>query len=105
MNYCFISLFEYFGPHSFSTARTKSESKILGLISETELFPSWGQTSELFFYQSVTDLMVSKGDNMPIAGLIPLIVFFTYLSLSEAFRHDRLIKQGRRDEVLDEMYK
>ena len=49
--------------------------------------------------------MVSKGDNMPIAGLIPLIVFFTYLSLAEAFRHDRLIRQGREDEILDEMYK
>ncbi|MSP24263.1 MAG: hypothetical protein EXR75_03675 [Myxococcales bacterium] len=49
--------------------------------------------------------MISKGDNMPIAGLIPLIIFFTYLSLDEAFRHDRLIRQGRQDEVLDEMYK
>jgi hypothetical protein len=49
--------------------------------------------------------MVSKGDNMPIAGLIPLIIFFTYLSMSEAFRHDRLIRQGREDEILDEMYK
>jgi hypothetical protein len=49
--------------------------------------------------------MVSKGDNMPIAGLIPLIVFFTYLSISEALRHDRLIRQGREDEILDEMYK
>ena len=50
-------------------------------------------------------LIVGKGDNMPIAGLIPIIAFFTYLSLDEAFRHDRLIKQGRPDEVLDEMYK
>ena len=49
--------------------------------------------------------IVGKGDNMPIAGLIPIITFFTYLSLNEAFRHDRLIKQGREDEVLDEMYK
>jgi hypothetical protein len=49
--------------------------------------------------------MVGKGDNMPIAGLIPLIVFFTYLSLSEAFRHDRLANEGREDEILDEMYK
>ena len=49
--------------------------------------------------------IVGKGDNMPIAGLIPIIAFFTYLSLDEAFRHDRLIKQGRADEVLDEMYK
>jgi hypothetical protein len=50
-------------------------------------------------------LIVGKGDNMPIAGLIPIITFFTYLALDEAFRHDRLIKQGREDEVLDEMYK
>jgi hypothetical protein len=49
--------------------------------------------------------IVGKGDNMPIAGLIPIIAFFTYLSLDEAFRHDRLITQGRSDEVLDEMYK
>jgi hypothetical protein len=49
--------------------------------------------------------IVGKGDNMPIAGLIPIIAFFTYLALDEAFRHDRLIKQGREDEVLDEMYK
>lgn len=49
--------------------------------------------------------IVGKGDNMPIAGLIPIIIFFTYLALDEAFRHDRLIKQGRQDEILDEMYK
>jgi hypothetical protein len=49
--------------------------------------------------------IVGKGDNMPIAGLIPIIAFFTYLALDEAFRHDRLIKQGREDEILDEMYK
>ncbi len=49
--------------------------------------------------------IVGKGDNMPIAGLIPIITFFTYLALDEGFRHDRLIKQGREDEVLDEMYK
>lgn len=50
-------------------------------------------------------LIVGKGDNMPIAGLIPIIAFFTYLALDEAFRHDRLIRQGREDEILDEMYK
>ncbi len=49
--------------------------------------------------------IVGKGDNMPIAGLIPIIAFFTYLSMDEAFRHDRLIQQGREDEILDEMYK
>ena len=49
--------------------------------------------------------IVGKGDNMPIAGLIPIIIFFTWLALREAFRHDRLIAQGREEEILDEMYK
>ena len=57
--------------------------------------------------ESFENLMeiVGKGDNMPIAGLIPIIAFFTWLSLREAFRHDRLIAQGREEEILDEMYK
>ena len=59
------------------------------------------------FHEGLENLLeiVGKGDNMPIAGLIPIIAFFTWLSLSEAFRHDRLIAQGRQEEILDEMYK
>ncbi|HMI86495.1 MAG TPA: hypothetical protein VK550_20520 [Polyangiaceae bacterium] len=59
------------------------------------------------FHEGFENLMeiVGKGDNMPIAGLIPIIIFFTWLSLREAFRHDRLIAQGREEEILDEMYK
>jgi len=59
------------------------------------------------FHEAFENLLeiVGKGDNMPIAGLIPIITFFTWLSLREAFRHDRLIAQGREEEILDEMYK
>jgi hypothetical protein len=59
------------------------------------------------FHAGLENLLeiVGKGDNMPIAGLIPIIVFFTWLALREAFRHDRLIAQGRQEEILDEMYK
>jgi hypothetical protein len=67
-------------------------------------FVSWYLTRTWDGWEYILQI-VGKGDNMPIAGLIPVIAFFTYLSLSEAFRHDRLIKQGREDEVLDEMYK
>jgi hypothetical protein len=55
-------------------------------------------------FENVLEI-VGKGDNMPIAGLIPIITFFTWLALREAFRHDRLIAQGREEEILDEMYK
>ncbi len=65
---------------------------------------SWYMTRRWNGWEYILEI-VGKGDNMPIAGLIPIIAFFTYLSLNEAFRHDRLIKQGRSDEVLDEMYK
>jgi hypothetical protein len=59
------------------------------------------------FHEAFENLLeiVGKGDNMPIAGLIPIITFFTWLALREAFRHDRLIAQGREEEILDEMYK
>jgi hypothetical protein len=65
---------------------------------------AWWRTRTWEGWEYILDI-VGKGDNMPIAGLIPIIAFFTYLSLDEAFRHDRLIKQGREDEILDEMYK
>jgi uncharacterized membrane protein len=64
----------------------------------------WSATKHWDGWEYIGEI-VGKGDNMPIAGLIPIIAFFTYLSLSEGFRHDRLIRQGRADEVLDEMYK
>jgi hypothetical protein len=67
-------------------------------------FLSWAVSKRWEGWEYILDI-VGKGDNMPIAGLIPIIAFFTYLSMDEAFRHDRLIKQGREDEILDEMYK
>lgn len=67
-------------------------------------FLSWYLNRQWEGWEYILDI-VGKGDNMPIAGLIPIIAFFTYLALDEAFRHDRLIKQGREDEILDEMYK
>ena len=65
---------------------------------------SWYATKTWEGWEYILDI-VGKGDNMPIAGLIPIIAFFTYLAMDEALRHDRLIKQGREEEILDEMYK
>jgi len=70
------------------------------MLMSMAVMPEW-------YYEKVENLLeiVGKGDNMPIAGLIPIITFFTWLALREAFRHDRLIAQGREEEILDEMYK
>ena len=77
---------------------------LLSLLTLVVGVVAWYATRTWRGWEYILEI-VSKGDNMPIAGLIPIIIFFTYLSLDEAFRHDRLIKQGREDEVLDEMYK
>ena len=77
---------------------------VISILAVIAGFVTYFMTSTWEGWEYILQI-VGKGDNMPIAGLIPIIIFFTYLSMSEAFRHDRLIQQGRADEVLDEMYK
>ena len=47
--------------------------------------------------------ILSKPDNIPIAGMLVLVLYFTWLSFRQALRNDHLIEQGREDEVLKEM--
>ena len=42
-------------------------------------------------------------DNIPIVGLMFLLFFFTYLGFREARKNDRLIEQGRENEILERM--
>jgi len=42
-------------------------------------------------------------DNIPIVGMMILVLFFTYLGLREARKNDELIAADKRDEVLKEM--
>ena len=44
-----------------------------------------------------------KPDNIPIVGMLFLVLFFTWVGLKQALRNDRLIEQGRQDEILKEM--
>lgn len=44
-----------------------------------------------------------KPDNIPIAGMLLLIFFFTWVGLKQARRNDQLIDEGREDEILKEM--
>jgi len=44
-----------------------------------------------------------KPDNIPIAGMLVLVLFFTWVGFRQALRNDSLIEQGREDEVLKEM--
>ena len=48
-------------------------------------------------------LILTKPDNIPILLMVFSVGFFTWLSLKEAFKNDKLIKEGRRDEILRQM--
>jgi len=49
--------------------------------------------------------IVTKPDNIPIVAMLLLVLFFTWLGLRQAFKNDRLVEEGKEDEVLDEMWK
>jgi hypothetical protein len=49
--------------------------------------------------------IVSLPDNVPIVGLLIAVLFCSWLALKQAFKHDRLIAEGRKDEIYDEMVK
>jgi len=53
------------------------------------------------FWQFV-DILV-KPDNIPIVFMMVLVLFFTWLGFKQALRNDRLMEQGRQDEILKEM--
>ena len=46
-----------------------------------------------------------KPDNIPSAGMLVLVLYFTYLALRQALLNDRLIAEGREDEILKHMQK
>jgi hypothetical protein len=47
--------------------------------------------------------IVSKGDNIPIVMMLFIVAFFVGWAIHEGRRNDRLIEQGKRDEILKDM--
>jgi hypothetical protein len=47
--------------------------------------------------------MLFRPDNIPIIGILVLVLYFTYLGFREARINDELIAQGREDEILKRM--
>jgi hypothetical protein len=48
-------------------------------------------------------LILLKPDNIPIVGMLFIVAFFVGWGLREGRRNDRLIEQGKRDEILKDM--
>lgn len=44
-----------------------------------------------------------KPDNIPIVFMLVLVLFFTWVGFKQAIRNDRLIEQGREEDILKEM--
>ncbi len=47
--------------------------------------------------------IVSVPDNVPIVFMLVLVAYFVRLAFREARRNDRLLEDGRRDELLRSM--
>ena len=48
--------------------------------------------------------IVTKPDNIPIVGLLLLVLFFTWVGLKQAFKNDRLTEEGKKDEIINKMW-
>ncbi len=48
-------------------------------------------------------LIASKPDNVPIIMMIIIFAFFTYMAVRDGLKHDRLTKQGRKQDILKSM--
>ena len=49
--------------------------------------------------------IVTKPDNIPIVGMLILVIFFTWLGMKEALKNDKLVEEGREDDIPKEMWK
>ncbi len=48
--------------------------------------------------------IATKPDNIPIIGLLLLVVFFTWLGLKQGFQNDKLTEEGKKDEIINKMW-
>ncbi len=55
-------------------------------------------------WQNILEI-ATKPDNIPIVGMLILVIFFSWLGLREALKHDKLIEEGKEDEIPNEMWK
>ena len=49
--------------------------------------------------------IVTKPDNIPIVGMLLLVIFFSWIGLRQAYRNDKLVQEGREDDIPQEMWK
>ena len=50
-------------------------------------------------------LIALKPDNMPIGAMLPIVGFVFWIAIRQMVKHDRLIKNGKKEKIWDEMIK
>jgi hypothetical protein len=49
--------------------------------------------------------ILTKPDNLPIVGMLLAVIFCLWVAFRQALKHDKLIAQGKKDDVYSEMIK
>ncbi len=49
--------------------------------------------------------IATQADNIPIIGMLVLVLICLGLAMKQAFVNDRLIDRGQKDKIFREMYK
>jgi hypothetical protein len=49
--------------------------------------------------------ILTKADNIPIVGMLLLVLFFTWVGLRQGFKNDKLTEDGKKDEISEKMWK
>lgn len=50
-------------------------------------------------------LIATKPDNMPIAGMLVIVGFLFWVAIVQMIKHDKHIKENKKEKVWDEMIK
>lgn len=63
-----------------------------------------GESMHVTGLQQFLDIL-TQADNIPIMGMMFLVLFFTFVALRQARRNDQLIEHGHRERIIEEMRK
>jgi len=58
---------------------------------------------ELTGWQNFLEI-VTKPDNIPIVGMLLLVLFFTWVGLRQGFKNDRLREEGKKGDIINKMW-
>lgn len=50
-------------------------------------------------------LIALKPDNMPIGAMLGIVAFWFWVAIVQMVKHDRLIKENKKEKIYDEMIK